>query len=73
MKLRSMSLAIVGIALSLTSPSHATVSILDPAYSFSIYHTHSVPTSSVVSFDWDIGGAVYYQTATASFNFGGLF
>lgn len=73
MKLRSLSLAIVGIASALTSPSHATVSILDPSYSFSIYHTHSVPTSAVVSFDWDSGGTVYYQASTEFFNFGGLF
>lgn len=68
-----MRLAIVGIASALIVPSHAAVSILDPGYSFSTYHTHSVPTSSVVSFDWDLGGAVHYQTVTASFNFGGLF
>jgi hypothetical protein len=73
MKLRSMSLAIVGIAASLTSPSHAAVSILDPGYSFSTYHTHSVTNSAVVSFDWDASDAVYYQTATSAFAFGGLF
>jgi hypothetical protein len=68
-----MSLAIAGIALALTSPSRAAVSILDPAYSFSIYHTHSVASSAIVSFDWDSGGTVYYQASTASFTFGGLF
>jgi hypothetical protein len=73
MKLRSMSLAIVGIACALTSPSHATVSILDPGYSFSIYHTHSVTDSAVVSFDWDSGGTIYYQASTEFYNFGGLF
>ncbi len=73
MKLRSVRLAIVGIAASLTSPSHATVSILDPGYSFSTYHTHSVATSAVVSFAWDASDAVYYQTATSAFAFGGLF
>jgi hypothetical protein len=73
MKLRSLSLAIVGIASALTSPSHATVSILDPGYSFGTYHSHSVATSAVTSFDWDASDAVYYQTATSAFAFGGLF
>ena len=73
MNIRIMSLAIAGIALALTSPSRAAVSILDPAYSFSIYHTHSVASSAIVSFDWDSGGTAYYQASTASFTFGGLF
>ncbi len=73
MNIRVMSLAMAGIALALTSPSRAAVSILDPAYSFTIYHTHSVATSAIVSFDWDSGGTAYYQASTDSFNFGGLF
>lgn len=73
MNIRLMSLASAGCALALLTPSRAAVSILDPAYSFSIYHTHSVPTSAIVSFDWDSGGTAYYQASTDSYNFGGLF
>lgn len=68
-----MRLAMLGVASALTSPAHSAVSILDSAYSFSTYHTHSVATSSVVSFDWDTDESLYYQTFTASYNFGGLF
>ena len=73
MNIRLMSLASAGCALALLTPSRAAVSILDPAYSFSIYHTHSEPTSAIVSFDWDSGGTAYYQASTDSYNFGGLF
>lgn len=73
MNIPLMSLASAGCALALLTPSRAAVSILDPAYSFSIYHTHSVTTSAIVSFDWDSGGTAYYQASTASYNFGGLF
>lgn len=73
MKIRSSRLAILVAAAALTSPVHSAVSILDPAYSFSNYHTDSEPTSSVVAFDWELEGALYYQTFTTSYNFGGLF
>lgn len=73
MKIRHISLAVAGIALALASTSRAAVSILDPAYAFSIYHTHSVASSAVVSFDWDADGAVYYQASTDAYGFGGLF
>lgn len=53
--------------------SQAAVTILDPTYSAGIYHSHSVTTSAIVSFDWDSTGAVYYQTSTSAFTFGGLY
>lgn len=73
MNMRLMSHAVAGIALALASPSRAAISMLDPAYSFSVYHTHSVSTSAVVSFDWDADGTVYYQASTEFYEFGGLF
>lgn len=72
MKIRLMSLAIAGIALALTSYSRASVSILDPDYSFSAYHAHPDAGSEISSFAWDSGGSLYYQVST-SWSFGGLF
>lgn len=72
MKLPSL-LAGALVLASIVTPSARAVTILDPAYSYSPYHTHSISSSSISSFDWSGGGDLYYQTSTSFFTFGGLF
>jgi hypothetical protein len=67
-----MILALIA-ALSLTVGSlRAQITVVDPAYQFSPFLTHT-NSDGVVSYDWGTDGSVYYQTATSSFTFGGLY
>src|SRR4051812_29852907 len=60
-------------ALGLTTGSlRAQITVVDPAYNFTPFITHTT-SDSVVSYDWGADGSVYYQTATPSFHFGGLY
>jgi hypothetical protein len=60
-------------ALGLTAGSlRAQITVDDPAYQFTPFLTHT-NSDNLVSYDWAANGSVYYQTATSSFNFGGLY
>src|SRR5689334_1946793 len=60
-------------ALGLTTGSiYAQITVVDPAYQFTPFITHT-NSDTLVSYDWGSNGSVYYQTATSSFNFGGLY
>jgi hypothetical protein len=48
------------------------VAELTPEARYSPYYTHT-SDDSIVSFDWDASGNLYYQTSTPSFLFGGIF
>lgn len=43
-----------------------------PGYATIPFYTHA-DANSIVSYDWVGGSSVYYQTATPSFNYGGLY
>jgi hypothetical protein len=60
-------------ALGLTVGSlRAQITVDDPAYQFTPFVTHT-SSDNVVSYDWGANGSLYYQTATPTFNFGGLY
>lgn len=61
------------VALLTLHAAPASITLLDPSYSFTTYHAHSVSSSAIVSFDWDTSDQIYYQTSTSFFNFGGLY
>lgn len=69
MKIHLALLAALGLT---TGPIYAQITVVDPAYQFTPFITHT-NSNTVVSYDWGSNGSVYYQTATPSFNFGGLY
>lgn len=59
------------LAVALSS-AQAQFNVLDSAYTPVSTYTHG-NSDSIVSFDFGANGALYYQTATSSFNFGGFY
>lgn len=59
------------LAVALSS-AHAQISVVDPSYSISTFYTHS-NSDAITSFDRGANGALYYQTVTSLFSFGGLY
>ena len=45
---------------------------LSPGENYSPYYTH-INSDNIASFDWDAAGNLYYQAATSSFGFGGVY
>lgn len=59
------------LAVALSS-AHAQLTINNPAYSATTYYTHT-NADSIISFDFGANGALYYQTGTPNYAFGGLY
>jgi hypothetical protein len=68
-------LLVAAFAVAGFSSAHADIdqSSVSPGYNVSNYYTSSNTTDNIVSFDWDASDNLYYDTATPSFNFGGLY
>lgn len=65
-------LALFAALAAALSSAQAQITVVDPSYTPVSTYTHS-NSDSIVSFDFGANGALYYQTATSSFNFGGLY
>ena len=59
-------------AFAIASSATAQITVVDPSYGISTYYTHT-SSDSIVSFDYGANGALYYQTVTPAFSFGGLY
>lgn len=61
-------LAAMAIAV-VAAPAFAGIT---PTSGYSTYYTHT-NSDSIVSFDWDVAGTLYYQSAVYGYQFGGIY